>query len=83
MMSRSMIHVIIHHVISYSLDKKQWETDNFIPYERDGIMIEAPKRRMHHAADVYGCMLVVNGGISAESKQILNDFTIYDISKVF
>lgn len=35
---------------------------------------------MHHAADVYGCMLVINGGISGEEKDILNDFSIYDLS---
>jgi hypothetical protein len=47
---------------------KNWETDSFIPYEKEGVMIEAPKRRMHHAADVYGCLLVVHGGFSAETK---------------
>lgn len=37
---------------------------------------------MHHAADVYGCMLVVHGGFSGEEKDILNDFGIYDLSKL-
>lgn len=50
-------------------------------YELGGVLIEAPKRRMHHAADVYGCMLVVHGGFSGEEKQILNDFAVYDLSK--
>jgi hypothetical protein len=45
-----------------------------------GILIEAPKRRMHHAADVYGCMLVVHGGFSGEEKDILNDVALYDLS---
>jgi len=45
-------------------------------------MIEAPKRRMHHAADVFGCLLVVHGGFSGESKMVLNDFSLYDLSKI-
>lgn len=36
---------------------------------------------MHHAADVYGCMLVVHGGFSVEEKDVLGDFGIYDLKK--
>lgn len=58
-----------------------WETDNFISQEIGGVLLEAPKRRMHHAADVFGCMLFVHGGFSGEEKTILSDYAIYDLSK--
>jgi len=45
-----------------------WETDNFSPFEINGSIIEAPARRMHHAADIYGCILAVHGGFSTENK---------------
>ena len=35
---------------------------------------------MHHAADIYGSMLVVHGGFSSENKETLSDIAIYDIS---
>ena len=66
-----------------NLASRIWETDSFIPYELGGVVLEAPSRRMHHAADVYGCMLVVHGGFSGEDKEILDDLGIYDLSKQF
>lgn len=70
-------------IIDNFVVSKTWETDNFIIEENGDILQEAPKRRMHHAADVYGCMLVVHGGFSGEEKLVLNDFAIYDLSKNF
>jgi hypothetical protein len=46
-----------------------------------GTILEAPTRRMHHAADVFGCMLVVHGGFSGEEKEILDNVGIFDLSK--
>lgn len=59
MMLKNLIQVFISNFIEAFLVYKKWETDNFIPYEIGGVTIEAPKRRMHHAADVFGCMLVI------------------------
>lgn len=36
---------------------------------------------MHHAADIYGCILVVHGGFSGETKKVLGDIALYDLSK--
>jgi hypothetical protein len=64
------------------LANKKWESDSFSNYELNGIALEAPLRRMHHAADVYGCMFVVYGGFSGEEKEVMNDYSIYDLSKL-
>lgn len=65
------------------LETKKWETDDFIPFEKDGVLQEAPMRRMHHAAEVYGCVLAVHGGFSGETKKVLGDIALFDLSKLF
>jgi len=36
---------------------------------------------MSHAGDVLGSLLVVYGGFSPESRQVLSDFLLYDIEE--
>ena len=81
MTSKSSTPVRIHLSLTLYAGGKYWDTDNFTKEEIGGITLEAPCRRMHHAADVYGCILVVHGGFSTESKDILGDFNLYDLDK--
>ena len=75
MMLRYLILVCINKLFNlYNIVSRTWESDSFTPYEMGGVIIESPIRRMHHAADVFGCMLVVQGGFSGEEKMCLSDF---------
>lgn len=76
---KAKVRLSLNDVKIFDPRTKFWESDNFITKEVGGVLLEAPKRRMHHASDVYGCMLVVHGGFSTETKEILGDFSIYDI----
>lgn len=33
-----------------------------------------PKKRMHHAAGMLGCVMVVSGGYNTEAKVVMDDF---------
>lgn len=37
-----------------------------------------PTKRMSHGADVLGCVLLVMGGLSTESRCVMDDFNLYD-----
>ncbi|CDW89123.1 kelch motif family protein [Stylonychia lemnae] len=63
------------------LENQKWTSDDFLPKDYDGELLIAPKTRMHHAGEVFGCMLVIHGGISGEDKDILDDFGIYDLKR--
>ena len=36
------------------------------------------KKRMHHAADIIGSLMLVHGGYSTESKKVMEDFAVLD-----
>eukprot|EP00347_Sterkiella_histriomuscorum_P011255 403373153 len=77
--SQAKTRLSLNDVKTFNTVTKKWDTDDFVPFERDGVLLDAPKRRMHHAADVYGCILTIHGGFSAELKQVLGDFALYDL----
>ena len=81
MMSKSSILVKFTLYLYITIGTKNWDSDSFTNQEIGGVTLEAPRRRMHHAADVYGCILVVHGGFSTETKDILGDFSLYDLDK--
>ena len=39
----------------------------------------APRKRMNHAASIMGCLMLVHGGFSTESKKVLDDFCLFDV----
>eukprot|EP00347_Sterkiella_histriomuscorum_P019403 403341758 len=68
-------------VFIFDIDKQHWKQEQLHDINLKQKQEEPPKRRMHHAADVFGCILVVQGGISGEDKSILSDFALYDLKR--
>ena len=49
-------------------------------FSRDGG--QGGKKRMNHASDTFGCILVVHGGYCGEDKNTLDSFDIFDICNI-
>lgn len=39
----------------------------------------APRKRMSHSTSTLGCMMLVHGGFSTESRKVLDDFNLFDL----
>jgi len=55
------------------LGTKKWLENDF---SRDGGM--GGIKRMNHASDIFGCIMVVHGGFCGEEKRTLDDFALFD-----
>ena len=72
----------MNDIMVFSTKKKEWSQEIYYPVDYGGgVVINPPKRRMHMAADFYGCIMVVHGGFSAEDKDVLGDFNAYDFKR--
>lgn len=39
----------------------------------------APRKRMSHSTSTLGCIMLVHGGFSTESRKVLDDFNLFDL----
>jgi len=40
-----------------------------------------PIKRLHHASDILGCILISLGGFNTKQKKILSDIILFDIEE--
>ena len=74
---------VFNDLFIFDTDREEWRSEKSQTRECNGYMLEVPPQRMHHAAEVFGCVLMVQGGMSGEAKSILGDFALYDLSKEY
>ena len=42
----------------------------------------APRKRMNHAAAMFGGIMIIHGGANTEQKKVMNDFAMFDMEKL-
>lgn len=42
----------------------------------------APRKRMNHAASMFGGIMLIHGGSNTEQKKVMNDFAMFDMEKL-
>lgn len=56
--------------------EKWWSSDEDIKEEK---ALRPPAKRMNHAADLFGSLLVIHAGYNTEAKTVLEDFAAFDV----
>ena len=57
----------------FDVNQNRWDKINDQP--------NTPKSRMGHVSQIYGSMMLVQGGFSTDTKQTLSDFNLFDLDE--